>query len=82
MHHSPPGSSPTLRLAYPELDVIMMGRESLGVGRCDVGVAAHETAQLPLKRRHKPPDAVVEALRLEDLQADGGWGRGDVKRGL
>lgn len=59
---------PTLSLTDPELHVVVMRRQPLGVGRGDVCVAAHEAAQLHLEGRHQPPNTVVKALWLKDLK--------------
>ena len=60
-------TSRTLCLADPELYVVVVRCKALRAGRCDVGVAAHQAAQLPLQSRHQSPDAVAEALGLQHL---------------
>ena len=68
----------TLCLADPELYVVVVRCKALRAGRRDVGVAAHQAAQLPLQSRNQSPDAVAEALRLQHLhRVTGGEERRD-----
>lgn len=67
------GRRRTFGLADEELHVVVVRREALRARGRDVGVAAHEAAQLRLERSAQLVRNVAEALRLVHLQRPPDW---------